>query len=347
MNRTWPTPGKLRPGSIGSFPVSLFGMAISLIRTAAKHPRAASLLIAGLAVLAAMPAGGQAPRARPPITGISHLSVYSADASKTDDFYVRDLGAYKGADPENPQGVRYYFSLTQFVEVLPLPAGYTSINRLDHVAFLTADADGLRRYLGAQGIAVPASVQKGPDGSRWFDVKDPEDNKVQFVEAPAAPAQAPLDPLSHRIIHVGYMVHSRSAEDAFYRAVLGFRPYWFGGPSDGAVSWVSQQVPDGTDWLEYMLVSGPETKGISADMTADRLGTMDHFSLGVRDIKSAALVLYAGDRTPERTSGARIGRDGKWQYNLFSPDGTRAEIMEFQPVGKPCCSAFTASSPTE
>jgi catechol 2,3-dioxygenase-like lactoylglutathione lyase family enzyme len=307
-------------------------------------------IIAGFPVFLcaiALAASCQAQDARPPITGISHLSAYSADLNKTETFYLHDLGAFKGTDPENPQGARYYFSPTQFVEILPLPPGDTSINRLDHVAFATADADGLRRYLGAHGITVPASVKEGSDGSRRFDVKDPEDNKVEFVQAPATPAQVPLDPLSHHIIHVGYMVHSRSAEDAFYRAVLGFRPYWYGGMSDTAVSWVSQQVPDGTDWLEYMLVSGSQAKGIPADMTSDRLGGMDHFSLGVPDIKSTALVLYSGDRIPERTSGPKIGRDGKWQYNLFSPDGTRAEIMEFQAAGKPCCSEFTASSPTE
>jgi hypothetical protein len=74
---------------------------------------------------------------------------------------------------------------------------------------------------------------------------------------------------------------------------------------------------------------------------------MNHFSLGVHDIKPVALALYSGDRIPERTTGPKIGRDGKWQYNLFSPDFTRAEIMEFQAAGKPCCSAFTADSPTK
>ena len=306
--------------------------------------------LAALAAFLLVPipfANGQASNSRPSITGISHLSVYSADLNKTETFYVHDLGAFKAADPENPQGVRYYFSPTQFVEVLPLPQGYTSINRLDHVAYITGDAERLRSYLGAHGVAVPASVETGSDGSKWFDVKDPEDNKVEFVQVPAAAPQVPLDPLSHHIIHVGYMVHSRSAEDAFYRTVLGFRPYWYGGMSDTAVSWVSQQVPDGTDWIEYMMVPGPETKGIPAAMTSNNLGTMDHFSLGVKDIKDPALILYNGDRVPERASGPKIGRDGKWQYNLFSPDGTRAEIMEFQAVGKPCCSDFTAASPTE
>jgi hypothetical protein len=82
-------------------------------------------------------------------------------------------------------------------------------------------------------------------------------------------------------------------------------------------------------------------------VTADALGAMDHFSLGVHDMKKTAELLYSEDRIPERTSGPKIGRDGKWQYNLFAPDGTRAEIMEFQPAAKPCCSEFTASSPTK
>lgn len=305
------------------------------------------LVLTACLFVPALLASGQAPGSRPAITGISHISVYSADFAKSDAFYVHDLGAYKATDPENSQGVRYYFSPTQFAEVLPLPAGYTSINRLDHVAFITRDAEALRQYLAGHGVSVPASVQKGTDGSQWFDVKDPEDNKVEFVQVPASLPQIPSDPLSHRIIHVGYMVHSSSTEDTFFRAVLGFRPYWHGGNSEAVTSWVSEQVPDGTDWVEYMLVPGPETKGIPADLTADRLGGMDHFSMGVHDIKVAAEALYSGDRVPEKTSGPKIGRDGKWQYNLFSPDGTRAEMMEFQPVGKPCCSDFTAASPTE
>ena len=305
------------------------------------------LLLSALAVFTVVPTMFAHGQARPAITGISHISVYVADAGKAEAFYVHDLGAFKGTDPQNPAGVRYYFSPLQFVEVLPLPAGYTSINRLDHVAFATKDAEGLRKYMGAHAITVPASVQTGSDGSKWFDVMDPEDNKVQFVQAPATPPQVPLDPLSHHIIHVGYMVHSRTAEDPFYKTVLGFRPYWYGGQSATDVSWVSQQVPDGTDWIEYMLAPGPDKKGISADMTSDKLGAMDHFSLGIPDIKPVALVLYNEDRVPERTTGPKIGRDGKWQYNLFSPDGTRAEIMEFQAAGKPCCSAFTASSPVK
>ena len=86
--------------------------------------------------------------------------MYSSDAAKTEHFYVHDLGGVKRTDPENSAGVRYYFSPVQFVEVLPLPAGDASINRLDHVAFNTVNAEGLRKYLGEHGITVPAKLEK-------------------------------------------------------------------------------------------------------------------------------------------------------------------------------------------
>ena len=95
---------------------------------------------------------------RPSIGGISHISVYSSDPAKTEHFYVHDLGGAKRADPENSAGVRYYFSPVQFVEVLPLPAG-NGVNRLDHVAFNTANAEALKRYLGEHGITVPGNVE--------------------------------------------------------------------------------------------------------------------------------------------------------------------------------------------
>jgi catechol 2,3-dioxygenase-like lactoylglutathione lyase family enzyme len=141
-----------------------------------------SLFILFVALVSvSIPAYAQAGESRPPIIGISHISVYSSDSAKTEAFYVHDLGGVKRGDPKNPKGVRYYFSPTQFVEVLPLPAEHT-ISRLDHVAFQTADAEGLKRYMAAHGIAVPATVEKGDDGSHWFDVQDPEGNKVEFVQ---------------------------------------------------------------------------------------------------------------------------------------------------------------------
>jgi catechol 2,3-dioxygenase-like lactoylglutathione lyase family enzyme len=283
---------------------------------------------------------------RPKVTSISHLGVYTTDPAKAESFYVHDLGAMKGQDPENPAGIRYSFSPTQFVEVLPLPTGPASVNRLDHAAFNTSDADAMRRYLQAHGVDVPSSVTKASDGSQYFEVKDPEGNKVQLVQPPAHAAPVSENPLSSRVIHIGFLVHDPAAEDAFYRTLLGFRPYWHGGKNESVTDWVSQQVPDGTDWLEYMLVHGPEKTGIPPSMSQEALGVLDHFSLGVQNMEKSVTLLYEGDRLTARHSQAQIGRDGKWQFNLYDPDGIRVELMEFQPAGKPCCSPFLLPSPT-
>lgn len=284
---------------------------------------------------------------RPKVTGISHLAVYTTDPAKAESFYVHDLGAMKGPDPESPAGVRYSFSATQFIEVLSLPAGPASINRLDHAAFNTSDADAMRKYLQAHGVEVPSAVTKTGDGSEYFDVKDPEGNKVQFVQPLAQPALGSENPLSTRVIHIGYLVHDPSAEDAFYRTLLGFRPYWHGGMKEGLTDWVSQQVPDGSDWLEYMLVQGPEKSGIPGSMSQEALGVLDHFSLGVENMEKSVTLMYQGGRLTGRHSQAQIGRDGKWQFNLYDPDGIRVELMEFQPAAKPCCSPFLLPSPAK
>jgi catechol 2,3-dioxygenase-like lactoylglutathione lyase family enzyme len=291
--------------------------------------------------LLALGAGGAAAAqpVRPAITSVSHLSVYAGDAAKTETFYVHDLGAAKRPDPENPAGVRYYFSPVQFVEVLPLPADAGS-NRLDHIAFNTANAEGMRQYLAARKIAVPKTVSKGADGSQWIQVRDPEGVRVEFVQPPAAPPAIPVNPLFGHIIHVGAVIHDRALEDTFYRDVLGFRPYWFGGMKDDAPpSWVSQQVPDGPDWLEYMVTT--------STLTQAQMGVLNHFALGVPNMEATYTALWNGDRLGGQTPATvpKLGRDAKWQLNLLDPDGTRAEVMELHAIGKPCCSAFTASDP--
>ncbi len=297
-------------------------------------------ICAGVLLFGTQAAFGAAP-ARPPITSVSHLAVYAGDSAKTERFYVHDLGAVKRADPENPQGVRYYFSPVQFVEVLPLPAGAGS-NGMDHIAFNTADAEGMRRYLASKKIAVPKAVNKGADASQWFQVKDPEGVTVEFVQP--VPASIPTNVLFPHIIHVGAVIKDRALEDTFYRDVLGFRPYWFGGMKDDAPpSWVSQQVPDGTDWLEYMVTTNT--------LTQAQMGVLNHIALGVPNMEAAYTRLWNDDRLQGQIDARgqqiipKIGRDAKWQLNLLDPDGTRAEVMELHAIGKPCCSPFTASDP--
>jgi catechol 2,3-dioxygenase-like lactoylglutathione lyase family enzyme len=285
---------------------------------------------------------------RPKITGISHMAVYASDPAATEHFYADELGATKEADPENPQGTIYRISEQQFIEVLPLPAAH-SISRMDHVAFATTDAAGLHDYLDAHHYRDVDAVKTGSDGSKWFFTRDPEGNRVQFYQAAEHPFHAAANLVSPRIIHVGYLVKDRAKEDTFYRDLLGFRPYWYGAMHPGKVDWVSEQVPDGHDWLEYMM-TGPGSDTPDANkVEARQLGVLNHFSLGVPNMEKAVTALYVSDaiRFSPRHDGPQMGKDGKWQANLYDPDGTRVELMEFQPVMKPCCSDFTAESPAD
>jgi catechol 2,3-dioxygenase-like lactoylglutathione lyase family enzyme len=282
---------------------------------------------------------------RPAITGISHMCVYASEATAADNFYARILGAVKGIDPQNTGGTRYYFSPTQFVEVLPLPAQH-DISRMACVAYNTTDAEGLLAYMRSKDVSGLGELRTGADGSRWFETKDPEGNPVQFIQLGKTADVTKAKPIGKRVIHVGYLVHDRDAEDRFYRDVLGFRPYWYGGMEPGRTDWVSQQVPDGHDWLEYMMVGERSTVPLSR-VDQRQLGVLNHFSIGVPNMEQAVTILIGEDRLSPRHDGPQMGKDGKWQANLYDPDGTRVELMEFQPVVKPCCSSFTAESPTE
>lgn len=301
-----------------------------------------------LLVSLAIAACAQTTPQRPKITGISHLAVYTSDPAAAEHYYKDILGAAREADLENPRGVRYAVSATQFIEVLPLPSG-AGINRLDHAAFNTDSAEGMRKYLAAKGWKTPATIARGSDGSRWFDVLDPEGNKIQFVQPPAN-AKAPNAPnaIGHHIIHVGFLVRDRAKEDTFYRGLLGFRPYWYGGMQDDKIDWVSQQTPDSHDWLEYMLTSGPSGSGIPANVSQRQLGVLDHFSIGEVSVPDAYNALKAGNRLDGRHDNApKIGKDGKYQFNMYDPDGIRAELMNFHATDKPCCSSFTAEDPAK
>lgn len=70
---------------------------------------------------------------------------------------------------------------------------------------------------------------------------------------------------------------------------------------------------------------------------------MRHLALGVVDIKPAVkMAEQSGWPIPDP---AEVGRDGKWQLNLYDPDLTRVEVMEFRPVEPPCCAKYTGRHP--
>ena len=85
------------------------------------------------------------------------------------------------------------------------------------------------------------------------------------------------------------------------------------------------------------------TERVGADLSFQFTNVMNHMALGVVDIHATEKRLIADGW--KQTEQPKIGRDGKWQLNLYDPDDTRLELMEFTPVEKPCCSQYTGPHP--
>jgi catechol 2,3-dioxygenase-like lactoylglutathione lyase family enzyme len=296
-----------------------------------------TLLLALLGISSLAGAGPDGPE-RPKITNIDHVAFYTTAPDGVTHLY-HDVMGLASASPFEPGETLRFIVGTQWVGYSPAP-DVQALSRMDHVAFRTDNVGALQRYLAKKGVTVPTRLQRWPDGSRSFRVKDPEGNLIEFVERPKGePQDKPsADAVSSRMIHAGFVVHDRAAEDVFYRDTLGFHVYWYGGMQPGRTDWCSMQVPDGTSWLEYML-------NVPAQPERRQVGVMDHISLGVENMQKAQAKLESHGWQPHGNEQAKIGRDGKWQLNLYDPDLSRVELMEFLPVEKPCCSEFQGTHP--
>jgi catechol 2,3-dioxygenase-like lactoylglutathione lyase family enzyme len=233
--------------------------------------------------------------------------------------------------------------------------------RLLHIAFETGDVVAMRSYLSARGVTASEATADLDGGGRASDVTDPDGHRVRFIQRDArplpshggarglhpstsargalsnvegqGPPRAPVSEvqgaprgnnndrrISRRILHGGFTIRDAAAADRLYKDILGFSEMWRGGRTDDVTNWINMRVPDGTDYLEYMLVSG------SVDRR--QLGSLHHVALLVPDIQEA--LETARTRSDERNARAtpQVGRNRRWQLNLFDPDGTRVEFME-------------------
>jgi catechol 2,3-dioxygenase-like lactoylglutathione lyase family enzyme len=207
---------------------------------------------------------------------------------------------------------------------------------LAEITFETSGLAELRTYLIAHNVAV-GEIVSTPGSNLHFEVKDPEGHQIGFIQYTVQDQSShPENQVSKRLIHAGFIVHNREAMDRFYKDILGFHVSWRGGMKDNQTDWIDMQVPDGTDWIEYML-------NVPANADKRTLGVMNHIALGVPDIHAAAKQLLTNGM--KLTEEPKIGRDGKWQLNLYDPDQTRVELMEFTPVEKPCCADYTGPHP--
>ena len=289
------------------------------------------------AIPLAAPVRAQAP-ARPRILGIAHIGLWTDNLDAERHFYTDQLGFAEAFKLDKPTGglMLVYFKVNdhQYIEVFP---GWKGPEQtvLSHIAFETDDAPQLRDYLASKGVPVPAKVGKGLDGNISFMIKDPDGHNIEFVQYMPGSLHSrnfgkslPATRISDHMIHVGTTVSDREKFDALYRDILGFHEFWHGGGTDERTDWIDMRVPDGSDWLEYML---------NARNPSQRtLGVMNHMALGVPSVAEGYKTVLARGLTPPQPP--KIGRDGKWQLNLYDANLTRVELMEPKPVQTPCCS---------
>jgi catechol 2,3-dioxygenase-like lactoylglutathione lyase family enzyme len=286
---------------------------------------------AAIPSIARQSAAADAPQ-RPHILGIAQVAVPTTDPGKSVLFYQKTLGLIPTADERGD--TNYLLGEQSWVA---LRKSTPDESAAIEIGFLTDDVTAMRAFLVRHGFTPsPLHLLSGSDGD--FKMQDPDGHWIAFFQTSHVfPAKDKSDPrVGSNLIHAGFVVHDRVAEDHFYRDLLAFKLYWHGGMKDSETDWVDMQVPDGTSWLEYML-------NIPANADHHTLGVMNHFAIGVPDIHVAYNRLVNNGWKP--TEQPKIGRDGKWQLNLYDPDGTRVEFMEFTPTEKPCCSPYVGPHP--
>jgi catechol 2,3-dioxygenase-like lactoylglutathione lyase family enzyme len=272
------------------------------------------------------------PPLRPRIYGIGWVRLRVTNVEKAKHFY-EDILQLKEFPNKcfTPSAVCLWINERQKLELIPTSSPNDK-GGLDLVGFFTLDLNKMRRYLYSRGL-MPGEIVHNE--RPYFEMPDFEGRRVAFESAFESVGFA-FSPVSSKMLHAGFVVRNIAEEDKFYREILDFDLYWYGGFEDHDVDWYEIQVPDGDSWIEYML-------NIPATADHKELGVQNHFSLGVKDAQVAAAQLRKNGL--QTFDGPEIGRDGKNSLDAYDPDGTRVEIMEFAPTQKPCCHPYTSEHP--
>ena len=227
------------------------------------------------------------PPKRPRITGVAHVAFYTSDLEKTRAFYKDLLGYQEPYDLKNPDGslMMSFIKINdrQFVELSKEKAAGT--DRLNHVSIETDDIVAMRNYLLAKGIAAPAPA-KVRIGNLSFNIADPDGHTLEFVQYTSDGETMKTkgqfispDRISSRMAHFGIIVGNVEASMKFYGEVLGFVETWRGARDPKRLDWINMRVPDGDDYIEFMLYDQlPEPA---------KRGSQHHICLFVPDINKA------------------------------------------------------------
>ncbi len=268
---------------------------------------------------------------RPRIAGVSHIAFFAHNVDTSLVFYKEFLGFDEPFRLNRPDGelICTFIKINDRQSIELFPERQVGTDRLYQIAFETDDAEAMRAYLASCGIQVPEKVGKGRIGNLNFTIKDPDGHTVEFVQylpdgwtLRDQGKHMPGSRISARLKHLGFTVRHLDESMAFYSGILGFRETWRGSSNDTMLQWVNLKLPDGDDYIEFMLYKNVPSPA--------RLGTMNHLSLEVADVPQAAALLESrpARKGYARTLEVRTGTNRKRQLNLYDPDGSRSELME-------------------
>lgn len=307
-------------------------------------------VISTICLLPLLLVGADTP-ARPKILGIAHIAFYVSDLTKARAFWTDFLGYQEcfNLKRKDTDEVRIAFIKINDNQYVELFAEKPRADRmLNHISFYTESAEGMRDYLAARGVNVPEKVGKGQTGNKNFNVTDPDGNIVEIVEYQPDSWTArekgkfmPDTRISDRIPHVGVLVGPVKVATNFYEDMLGFKEIWRGGGgADKPLSWINERVPEGGDYLEFMLHGEKQEP--------EKYGSKNHIALTVPDCAKAVAILKARSASKNfKMEEMKVGVNRKRQVNLFDADGSRVELMEPVTIdGKPTL-ASTARPPIQ
>ena len=284
-------------------------------------------LVPSLLLLCAVSAAQENPRPR--IVGVPHVALHVHDIEASRHFY-KDLLGFSEPFSIMQDGKLWMTFIKindrQYVELSP--ENSKTDPRFMHLSVETDNADGLRKYLLSKGVKAPAGpLQHGRIGNLGYMVNDPDGNHIDVTQyEPDGSTMKNVgkdmseERISRRLLHVGFYV-TKPETATFYKETLGFREFWRGTADGKAASYANLMVPEGTEYVEFMLGPMPPV---------EQRGTGYHLALEVPDMDAAIAKLNAKPARKDYTRPIEVktGRNHKRQANLYDPDGTRVELME-------------------
>lgn len=262
---------------------------------------------------------------RPPLTGVAEAAFYTSDMDSSLVFYRDFLGyepAFVRTEGNDTVSVTFKVNETQLVTILPEEVPDTP--RLAWFLLETDDAEGMRKYLKAQGVEVPLRTEINALGNRQFLLSDPLGYRMGFVQilpdgklARSAKESLTERRVSKTLSHVGFAVYDLEKAFDFYSGLLGLQDIWRNPPLPEQPNVVHMRLPDCAKTLEFLPVYG--------ETSLRDIASKNHICLELEDIYPAMDTLKARKSTE---NGYRVGFNRKRQANYYDIDGTRVEIME-------------------